>query len=77
VDAAIALADATTWAPVGTRFLRRCRELAPARHAVQRELAAWAAHAAPEAAERAILTVIGGFPERVSDLIRRTATAAA
>jgi len=31
----------------------------------------------PDFAERAILTVIGGFPERVSDLIRRTATAAA
>lgn len=55
-DAAVALADATCWAPVGTRFLRRCRELAPARLAVQRELAAWAATAGPEAADRAVLT---------------------
>jgi hypothetical protein len=55
-DAAVALAGATTWAPVGTRFLRRCRDLAPARHALQRELAAWAASAGPAAAERAVLT---------------------
>jgi hypothetical protein len=55
-DAAVALADATAWAPVGTRFLRRCRDLAPARHALQGELAAWAASAGPEAADRAVLT---------------------
>ena len=55
-DAAVALADATTWAPVGTRFLGRCRSLAPARHALQRELAAWAASAGQAASERAVLT---------------------
>jgi hypothetical protein len=55
-DAAVALADATAWAPVGTRFLRRCRTLAPARHALQRELATWAASAGQGASERAILT---------------------
>jgi hypothetical protein len=55
-DAAVALAEATDWAPVGTRFLRRCRDLAPARHALQRELAAWAASAGPEAADHAVLT---------------------
>jgi len=55
-DAAVALAGATTWAPVGTRFLRRCRNLAPARHALQRELAAWAASAGQAASERAVLT---------------------
>jgi hypothetical protein len=56
VDAAVALADATAWAPVGTRFLRRCRALAPARHALQRELATWAASARQAASERAVLT---------------------
>jgi hypothetical protein len=55
-DAAVALADATAWAPVGTRFLRRCRGLAPGRHALQLELAAWAANAGPVASERAVLT---------------------
>jgi hypothetical protein len=55
-DAAVALAGATTWAPVGTRFLRRCRSLAPARHALQHELAAWAASAGQPASERAVLT---------------------
>lgn len=55
-DAAVALAEATSWAPVGTRFLRRCRSLAPARLAVRRELASWSASAGPEAADRAILT---------------------
>ncbi|HYY12530.1 MAG TPA: hypothetical protein VE781_16455 [Kineosporiaceae bacterium] len=54
--AALSLAEATTWAPVGTRFLQRCRRLAPARHALQAELAAWAASAGPEAADRAVLT---------------------
>jgi hypothetical protein len=55
-DAAVALADATAWAPVGTRFLRRCRSLAPARYALQRELGTWAASAGQPACERAILT---------------------
>jgi hypothetical protein len=55
-DAAVALADATAWAPVGTRFLWRCRTLAPARHVLQRELATWAANAGQAASERAVLT---------------------
>jgi hypothetical protein len=55
-DAAVALSAATPWAPVGTRFLRRCRSLAPARHALQRELAAWAAGAGQAASDRAVLT---------------------
>ncbi len=41
---------------VGTRFLERCREIAPARYALQGEIAAWAADAGTEAADRAIAT---------------------
>jgi hypothetical protein len=41
---------------VVTLFLHRCRGLAPARHALQRELAAWAASAGQAASERAVLT---------------------
>jgi hypothetical protein len=55
-DAAVALAEATDWAPVGTRFVRRCSELAPARRPLQRELASWAATAGPDAVDRAVLT---------------------
>lgn len=55
-QAAVALAEATDWAPVGTRFLRRCSDLAAARQPMRRELVAWAAAAGPEAAERAVLT---------------------
>ncbi len=55
-DAAVALAEATDWAPVGTRFVRRCKAFAPARRPLQRELASWAATAGPEAADRAVLT---------------------
>ncbi len=55
-DAAVALAGATAWAPVGTRFLQRCRTLAPARHALQRELATWAAGVGQAASDRAVLT---------------------
>ena len=54
--AAVALAEATDWAPVGTRFVRRCSELAPARRPLQGELASWAATAGPEAVDRAVLT---------------------
>jgi hypothetical protein len=55
-DAAVALAEAMAWAPVGTRFLRRCRTLAPARYALQREFATWAASAGQAASDRAVLT---------------------
>ena len=55
-DAAVALEAVTDWAPVGTRFVRRCKALAPSRRPLQRELAAWAAAAAPEAVDRAVLT---------------------
>ena len=56
-DAAVALAGTTA---SGRRSARascsRCRELAPARHALQRELATWAASAGQAASDRAVLT---------------------
>jgi hypothetical protein len=55
LDAAAALA-AREQAPVGTRFLSGCRELARTRAPLRRELAAWAADRGPDVAERAVLT---------------------
>jgi hypothetical protein len=55
-DAALALAARERWAPIGTRFLERCRDSAPSQPLLRHELARWAGARGPEAAERAVLT---------------------